>query len=214
MAHASEKKLLLSLAALLLALSGCGGGSKKPTSSRENRREHINDVEMPVAQNDATVSLFDEDIEEFVLEDDVENPFVQEPVTVADNSQELDISWEEPMNLKEEIKVVYFTYDSSKPLENQQQALEEMTKKAQEIYRNDRTVCVKGHACKYHGTAAYNVALSMERATTVKETLLEAGIPESHLKVFGVGNEESIAFGDSLEDQGPNRRVELYALAA
>jgi outer membrane protein OmpA-like peptidoglycan-associated protein len=218
MAHASEKKLLISLTALLLMLSGCGG-SKKTSSDREDRYESSQDMAMPVAHNESMVSVFDDGLDAFVLEDDVENPFVQEPVTVADNSRDLDISWEEPTHLKEEIRVVYFDYDSSKPLEDQQGALEDLTKKAQEIYRNDRTVCVKGHACRYHGTAAYNVALSHERATTIKEKLLDVGIPESHLKVFGVGNEEPAqstleGHAITLESEGPNRRVELYALAA
>ena len=218
MTYAPEKKVLLSLSALLLVLSGCREPLRTTSTAREDRYESSQDMVIPVAQNES-VSVFDDEIEAFVLEDDVENPFVQEPVTVADNSRDLDISWEEPTNLKEEIKVVYFTYDSSKPLEDQQGALENMTKKAQEIYRNDRTVCVKGHACRYHGTAAYNVALSMERATSIKEKLLDVGIPESHLKVFGVGYEEpaqSTLEGQALtmDSEAPNRRVELYALAA
>ncbi len=210
-----QKTLVFAMILLTIALSGCKKSQKRSSTSRNNKNqtEQIGDVAMPLAQNDSTmISLFDEDIEAFVLEEETENPFMQDSMTAAQN--DLDISWEEPTHLKDEIKVVHFSYDSSKPLENEKLALEDLTKKAQEIYKNDRMVCVKGHSCKYHGTDAYNVALSMKRASTIKENLVQAGIPESHLKVFGVGNEELVSFDDSLEGQAPNRRVEMYALAA
>jgi outer membrane protein OmpA-like peptidoglycan-associated protein len=210
-----QKTLVFAMILLTIALSGCKKSQKRSSTPRNNKNqtEQIGDVAMPLAQNDSTmISLFDEDIEAFVLQEETENPFMQDSMTVAQN--DLDISWEEPTHLKDEIKVVHFSYDSSKPLENEKLALEDLTKKAQEIYKNDRMVCVKGHSCKYHGTDAYNVALSMKRASTIKENLVQAGIPESHLKVFGVGNEEPVAFDDSLDGQAPNRRVEMYALAA
>jgi len=201
-----QKTLVFAMILLTIALSGCKKDQKRTSLARKNQTEQIGDVAMPLAQNESmTISLFDEDIE---------NPFAQNSMNLAQNNQELDISWEESTHLKDEIRVVYFPYDSTQPLENEKLAMEDLTKKAQEIYNNDRMVCVKGHSCQYHGTDAYNVALSMKRASTIKENLVAAGIPESHLKVFGVGNEEPVSFDSSLEGQAPNRRVEMYALAA
>lgn len=216
MKNMHPKTLMLTLVILTIALSGCKKDQKRVTVRKNtNQTEQIGEVAMPLAHNEHTlVSLFDEDIEAFVLEEETENPFAQDSTVIAQNSQELDISWEEPTHLKDEISVVHFAYDSSLPLEEEKLVLEELTKKAHEIYKNNRIVCLKGHSCKYHGTDAYNVALSVKRAMTIKESLVQAGVPESHVKVFGVGNEELIVFDDTIQGQAPNRRVEMYALAA
>lgn len=210
-----EKKLIVALALLMITLSGCKKTQKRTVTTRNESTEQVGDIAMPIAQNDATsVSLFDEDIEAFVLEEEVDNPFVQDNMKVVQNdTQQLDFTWEEPAHLKDEMVTVHFPYDSCTPLEDQKQ-LAELTKKAQEIYKNDRIVCLKGHSCKWHGTSVYNLALSMKRSNAMAEYLMQAGIPKSHIKVFGVGNEELVAFDDSQDGQAPNRRVEMYALAA
>lgn len=212
----NEKKLLFTLLIMGILLSGCRKNERphQPVDQNDIETARQEGVFIPLAHNDsASVSLFDEDIEAFVLEDETDNPHASSMTLAHNDAQQLDFTWEEPPHLKDEIITVNFPYDSYRPLSDQK-ALAQLTQKAQEMYKNNRIVCCKGHACPYHGTSIYNIVLSKRRADVIALQLEQAGIPKSHIKTFGVGNEEPIVLADSQEGNAPNRRVEIYALAA
>lgn len=173
---------------------------------------------MPMAYNSHdSVSIFDEDVEAFVLEEDsLESPFdkaFETDFSLAHNAPIQDFTLEQ-LDTKDEMQAVYFPYDSKDPLPNQKESLKKVAQQAKELYENGRVICCKGHSCKWHGTRAYNIALSMNRAHTIANYLeKEVHIPKNRIKIFGVGNEEPVAFEDTKEGQAPNRRVEVYALA-
>lgn len=171
---------------------------------------------MPFDPEDGSSLCLNDDVEAFVLEEEqFSNPL--EGTLLTHNHDEpimQDYSLEQ-LDTKDELQVVYFPYDSKEPAGKQQELLHMIAQKAQETVKEGKTICCKGHSCQWHGTRAYNLALSNSRAHTIAGYLeKEAGIPKEKIKIFGVGTEEPVAFEDSKDGQAPNRRVEIYSLAA
>lgn len=69
-------------------------------------------------------------------------------------------------------------------------------------------VLVQGYADR-QGPAEYNRTLAQRRATTVKQFLVELGVPEASIKVVTIGQEGSLCDEPSAECQQLNRRVHL-----
>jgi OOP family OmpA-OmpF porin len=69
-------------------------------------------------------------------------------------------------------------------------------------------VVCEGHTDS-RGTEAYNDALSMRRARSVRDYLIKGGIPSKDIKVEGFGETKPVASNDTDEGRQQNRRVEL-----
>ena len=69
-------------------------------------------------------------------------------------------------------------------------------------------VLITGYADS-HGPAAYNKVLAQRRAETVKQFLVELGVPETAVKVAALGPEASLCDDPGKECQQLNRRVHL-----
>jgi len=59
------------------------------------------------------------------------------------------------------------------------------------------------------GTDAYNQALSLDRALTVKNYLVSKGISASDITVAGMGEKQPVATNSNAEGRAKNRRVEF-----
>lgn len=59
------------------------------------------------------------------------------------------------------------------------------------------------------GTDAYNQALSLDRAMSVKDYLVGKGIPASDITVTGMGEKQPVATNDTSTGRAQNRRVEF-----
>jgi outer membrane protein OmpA-like peptidoglycan-associated protein len=70
------------------------------------------------------------------------------------------------------------------------------------------TVLVTGYADR-QGPPVYNRALAQRRADTVKQFLVELGVPESSVRVVALGPEAALCDDASKECQQLNRRVHL-----
>jgi len=69
-------------------------------------------------------------------------------------------------------------------------------------------IAVTGHT-DTSGAATYNMALSMRRATAVKDALVREGIPAAAIAVSGVGETRLLVqTGDNVKEP-QNRRVEI-----
>lgn len=81
---------------------------------------------------------------------------------------------------------------------------------ADKIKRDDRVVDVKvvGHTDS-SGSEAYNQALSVRRATTVRDYLASKGVPASLMSVSGMGESSPVASNATKEGRAENRRVEV-----
>ena len=67
---------------------------------------------------------------------------------------------------------------------------------------------IQGYADQ-HGPAEYNRTLALRRAESVKQFLLELGVPESSMKVVSLGKESTICEDQSPTCQRPNRRAHV-----
>ena len=81
---------------------------------------------------------------------------------------------------------------------------------ANKINRDDRVVDVKivGHTDS-DGTEAYNQALSVRRATSVRDYLATKGVNPSLMSVSGMGESQPVASNKTREGRAQNRRVEV-----
>ena len=206
---------------ILIALNLTGCKKDQKTSLRPAREGAYVDMPLGGDYGYGSVSVFDEDVEAFVLEEEsLESPFdgsLSNQVSLAYNQPDAsvqDFTFEQ-LDTKDDMQTVYFSYDSKDPDHDQDENLRTLAQRAQAMNAEGRIVCCKGHSCRWHGTRAYNIALSMNRANVIASYLEnEAGIPKSNIKIFGVGNEEPVALENTKDGQAPNRRVEVYALAA
>ncbi|MCL2596589.1 MAG: OmpA family protein [Paludibacter sp.] len=69
-------------------------------------------------------------------------------------------------------------------------------------------ITITGHTDAI-GTDAYNQALSLDRATTVKNYLVSKGIPASNISVIGMGEKQPIATNSTADGRAKNRRVQF-----
>lgn len=201
-----QKKALIPLFGLIIVLGGCGG-SKRSTKRINNDSK----VDMQVASGQKPkVSFFDEsvdDIQTFVLDDET-----SDDIKAAIDNKNPSLVWQEPTNVLEEEKLVlYFEYDSCKPRSDQKGKIPAIKAQIDEWLHQGYEVAFKGHTCKWHGTPQYNLTLSNDRAYESAASIFGVA-NNSHVKTFGVGNEEPIVFDYSKDAQAANRRVEIYPL--
>ncbi|WP_331345155.1 OmpA family protein [Cellvibrio sp. UBA7661] len=71
----------------------------------------------------------------------------------------------------------------------------------------NRTLIIEGHTDNV-GSEASNQTLSLHRAESVRSYLLQQGISEHRLSVYGKGENYPVASNDSISGRALNRRVE------
>jgi outer membrane protein OmpA-like peptidoglycan-associated protein len=101
---------------------------------------------------------------------------------------------------------VYFDFKSARLRADAAKLLQD---KAATMSRTETwAVLVTGYA-DIHGPAVYNKVLAQRRADTVKQFLVELGVPESSVKVVALGPEAALCDDPGTECQQLNRRVHL-----
>jgi len=101
---------------------------------------------------------------------------------------------------------VYFTFGGDKLTAEARQKLD---KKAAWLKANpDAMVLIEGHS-DARGPKDLNYRLAEDRANSVKNYLVEAGVDGNRLGVISYGEERPIASGDNKADWRKNRRVHL-----
>ena len=212
----NTKNLLVSLliVASLACLSGCVGRKKGATHPKNAVALH--DEGETTSNGLMTAS---EPLDTFVLKDE-ENAFTKKPKTahtaLQENVPQTEESWTE---LKEEqaklgLKKIFFDFDRSAIREDQKESLNHDLKIVKNAVKKGNKVIVEGHACRFAGSATYNMMLSEKRADTVAQYFVKNGVPANKLNIVGRGCEMPIVPEGNKEQQAPNRRVELYTLKA
>lgn len=102
--------------------------------------------------------------------------------------------------------LIYFKRDSANPDEASQETIGKVLAAIKE--RDSRDISVVGHTDR-SGDDAYNLKLSIERATHIRDLLVQAGVPNDLIEVksHGEGN-PLIPTADGVEEPR-NRRVEV-----
>ncbi|MFC7337624.1 OmpA family protein [Haloferula chungangensis] len=100
-----------------------------------------------------------------------------------------------------------FEYDSADLRESARVGL---MKLALLIERNPGLYCwIEGHSDLYGG-GLYNLELSRKRAASVKDYLTKSlRLPEDRIHTRGYGKTRAIVAGGTVDEQSPNRRVEI-----
>jgi outer membrane protein OmpA-like peptidoglycan-associated protein len=194
-----KNRLLLVLMALAI-VPGCGWRKKKSSEDNTTARDY---------KQTGSKSVFDEDVEAFVLEED-QNPFASgtnEEVKLAEEGS----LWN-PSDRQGDYETVYFDFNRYNIRPDQKAALDRDVKNIKAATENGKIVMIEGHACVAGGSAKYNMTLSEKRAKTVKDYLTSKGVAADKLKTVGRGSEMLKVVGGSEEQQAPNRRVEFYVL--
>jgi peptidoglycan-associated lipoprotein len=199
-----NKKILL--VAMIVSLPGCLGQKQKKEST-QNKVIAENDYERADKK-----SLFDEDVEGFVLEEGYD-PFAapqheNTQLTLVEASQEMDLPDKRSSQAAYGFKTIYFEFDKYDIRNDQQEALAHNVRAVKNAVGQGKKVVLEGHADNAAGSAPYNMHLSHKRAENVAHYF--EGIPATQLKVVGRGVEMPIVPTGTKEQQAPNRRVELY----
>src|SRR5438445_4381061 len=101
---------------------------------------------------------------------------------------------------------VYFDFKSARLRADAAKMLQD---KAASMSRTDTwVVLVTGYADR-QGPAVYNKVLAQRRADTVKQFLVELGVPESSVKVVALGPEATLCDDPGKQCQQLNRRVHM-----
>jgi peptidoglycan-associated lipoprotein len=101
---------------------------------------------------------------------------------------------------------VYFDFKSTRLRADAAKMLQD--KAASMSHTDTWVVLVTGYADR-QGPAVYNKVLAQRRADTVKQFLVELGVPESSIKVVALGPEATLCDDPAKECQQLNRRVHL-----
>ncbi|MFO7790899.1 MAG: OmpA family protein [Bacteroidales bacterium] len=109
-----------------------------------------------------------------------------------------------------ELPKIYFAFNQSELLPSSYPALEKLANILAE-HKNLR-IEIRGHTDNV-GSNWYNKRLSNDRAESVYEFLIEAGIDEARLKYRGFGNKVPVADNDTEEGRQLNRRVEIKVIS-
>jgi len=162
-----------------------------------------------------TKPIFADDVDGFTLKDD-KNVFsapLEDDEQIALDSDFVEDAWAERKGANREgLQTIYFDYDRSGIRPDQEATLRQNVDTVKKLTNEGSTVVVEGHACRYGGSAIYNMQKSEERARTVASRLRKEGVSPSKIKTVGRGYElPQVPEGDK-EAQAPNRRTELYVL--
>ena len=87
-------------------------------------------------------------------------------------------------------------------------SIPELTRIAEIIIKNDLTVELSGHTDNVD-TEEFNLKLSEDRASSVKEFLVNVGCDENKILTIGYGEIQPLNNNASSEERKQNRRVEF-----
>ncbi len=107
------------------------------------------------------------------------------------------------------LKGVAFATNSAELIRHSESVLDEMVATLKRHL--DLKMEVAGHTDK-RGERAYNLALSKQRAESVRNYLIQKGISPDRLTAKGYGPDKPIDNNDTAAGQAANRRVELHIL--
>lgn len=193
-----------------VVLAGCGGKKGKKNYNKKGKQEVMTQLDIDTASE---ASFFFDDITgEFAeLDDNVES---------GANIQEF--TWlEEDEDLQEgEFKVVHFDFDKASIREDQEGLVAyniDLAKDLLEDEDEDATIVIDGHSCNSAGSRAYNLALSEQRAKTLRDRFVAEGVPANKVKIVARGAEvPAVVNGKAVigdrSAQAPNRRDEIRVI--
>ncbi len=107
---------------------------------------------------------------------------------------------------------IYFDYDKSDVRDDGRSLLNKNAEALKQIFAShpNGIVTIEGH-CDERGSAEYNLGLGDRRSTSVKDYLVNLGVPGDKLKVISYGNEKPACSEASESCFEKNRRAHFSA---
>jgi len=137
-------------------------------------------------------------------------PTLKPTPTIVNIQRERPIAIETNRDVKMEIESFIFNFDtgSDSIKGNFILKVEELNNY---LTDNNKSVLIIGHA-DARGTEKFNKHLSLKRAKSLKDKLVELGVNNNQIEITGKGELEPIAPNNTVEGQRENRRVEIKVL--
>jgi len=221
---------------LLLVLFAAGCGKKKVDVKKADTKKIASlDKDLTVFTSDKEELVDNQSVNDFAFIDDedladedklvasaegLEKASVskmKELSSASKGSNELLASAEEAALDKElGFKRVQFDFNKNNIRKDQVDVVDADIKAAKKAVDQGKKVAVQGHTCQI-GSAVYNLALSQQRAESVKKKMVAAGISSDMVKTVGYGYEQPLVWSDAtdrvekIKELSPNRRAEVIA---
>jgi len=100
---------------------------------------------------------------------------------------------------------IYFDFDSAVVKDTYH---EQVMKISESLKSSSASVQIEGN-CDERGTTEYNLALGSRRASEVKNSLVQMGVPESKITTISYGKEKPVDEGHNEAAWAKNRRAEF-----
>lgn len=176
------------------------------------KKKQVN-VSAPISQKSSSewqkksgTVKFDDDVDEFFLEDDAEGNVFEEGA--AAKNVDLDLA---SLPLEDQnTEVIQFDFDKTNIKPEEKAKVARNSKHAKDVLKDnsDAVLVVDGHSCKIAKSQTYNYMISQERAENVAKEYVNQGVPAEKVKAVGHGSSELITNADGKEAQSVNRRAE------
>ncbi len=205
----------LSLLGVVMALfvAGCG---KKSCNDKDAKNKKMASSSVPTYREESENLLADADLSEFSFVDDSKD---ENLVAANDDLENSELADQDAEASTAAFKTVHFDFNKNNIRKDQRLAVKEDVEVAKEVLSQGRKVVVEGHCCQM-GPASYNLALSQQRAESIKAEFVKAGIPADEIKTIGFGYERPVVWSDAqsrkqlIAELAPNRRAELRDVTA
>ena len=177
-----KKSLILLSAAAIIALTGC-------TSAEKPMKEMvITETENQFVMEDIDVSK--KTLEELIV-------FNEEGVTIRKEGNNLVLSMPE---------LVLFDFNKYEVKNKVKGSLNTLAKALEE--NPDIRIKIDGYT-DFIGSEGYNLDLSVKRAKSIKNYLVDKGVKTSNISIEGYGKQNPIANNATAAGRAKNRRVEF-----
>ncbi|MBA3751451.1 OmpA family protein [Candidatus Dependentiae bacterium] len=207
----NKKCVLLSI--LLLLVPSCG----------KNKSHYSTTVPtiVPVnAESNSERAEFDEELGAFIVKEDENRFSASSAAQLPQEEEELTVETSEPTggdihsdSAQYGLKTLFFEFNKYRIEDvrpDQRPVLEHDLRIIKSLVSKGYKIGIEGHACDSAGSTEYNMMLSEDRARSVANYLKSNGIA-ADLHVIGHGCAHLIVLSGTMEQQAPNRRVEIYA---
>lgn len=177
-----KKSLILLSAAVIIALTGC-------TSAEKPMKEMvITETENQFVMEDIDVSK--KTLEELIV-------FNEEGVTIRKEGNNLVLSMPE---------LVLFDFNKYEVKNKVKGSLNTLAKALEE--NPDIRIKIDGYT-DFIGSEGYNLELSVKRAKSIRNYLVDRGVKSSNISIEGYGKQNPIANNATAAGRAKNRRVEF-----
>ena len=186
------KKFLVGVGILAMLLAGCGQQPELDVDAEQNKTEKP--AEKNVTKADTTVE--NTKPQETDLTDTTTVQVTEDSVVQKDVNQNL-----AKLLAKE---VVHFDFDKYNIRPDQMPIVEEVANILKDA-KGNFTVRIEGN-CDEWGTDEYNYALGLKRAKTVKQALIDLGVPAEKLTIISYGESNPVCTEHNKACWAKNRR--------